>query len=97
MRKRVFQMRAFQLNDDKNRIYFRNYERIPAETELSNVIADLKKFKCKIGERQELATDDIFECSYEGRKFSIVFTGEEAFIYSDDYTVITALMILFNK
>lgn len=46
-------MKTFLLKNDKNRIYFRNYERISAEEELKKLQKILKEKNITIGRKHE--------------------------------------------
>lgn len=86
-------MKTFQLSEDENRIYFQNLSRIPAEEELSEVLKVLEAAGCKIGKASEMGLDDKYECKKDGMSFSVIFTGDEAFIHTEKKNIkaITAL------
>ena len=54
-------MKNFLLKNDKNRIYFRNYERISAEEELIKLQSILKKENISIGKKHETPMDDLYD------------------------------------
>lgn len=89
-------MKAFQMKDDENRIYFRNYERRPGEEELAEVMELLKKAGAKIGEKEEIADIDLYRCVWEDIPFDVIFTGEEAVIYADDKEDVNKLLEVFS-
>lgn len=84
------------MKDDENRIYFRNYERKPAEEELNTLVKELEAAGCQVGSKKAAGLDDTYECKKEGMSFSIVFTGEESFIYSGSKETIKNLMKIFE-
>ena len=76
-------MKAFLLKNDKNRIYFQNYERISAEEELIKLQSILKKENISIGKKHETLLDDLYDCEIDGNPFTIVRTEEETFLYAE--------------
>lgn len=89
-------MKAFKLSGDEKRIYFQNLNRIPAEEELAEVLKELKEAGCKIGAKEEAGLEDVYKCQRNGMAFNVIFTGEEAFIYSDKAKLIGELMEVFE-
>ena len=58
-------MKTFLLKNDKNRIYFQNYERISAEEELKKLQSILKEKNITIGRKHEMPVDDLYDCEIE--------------------------------
>ena len=54
-------MKIFLLKNDKNRIYFKNHERISAEEELIKLQSILKKENISIGKKHETPMDDLYD------------------------------------
>ena len=84
------------MKDEEQKIYFRNYERIPAERELDILIRELKSAGFQVGEKRITGLVDLYECKKDHIRFDIIFTGEESFVYSDDKEAIKILMELFK-
>lgn len=84
------------MNGDENRIYFRNYERRSGEEELAEVLDLLKEAGAKTGEKEELADIDLYRCTFEGKSFTVIFTGEEALIYADNKENVGRLLNIFS-
>lgn len=89
-------MKAFLLKNDKNRIYFQNYERISAEEELIKVQSILKKENISIGKKHETLLDDLYDCEIDGNPFTIVKTEEETFLYAECTDTIEKLLKIFD-
>lgn len=89
-------MKAFKLSGDEKRIYFQNLNRIPAEEELAEVLKELKEAGCKIGAKEGAGLEDMYKCQWKGMQFTVFYTGEEAFIYSDKARLIGELMKVFE-
>lgn len=89
-------MKNFLLKNDKNRIYFQNYERISAEEELKKVQSILKEKNIRIGRRRETPLDDLYDCEIYGKPFTIVRTEEETFLYAENTDTIEELLKIFE-
>ena len=89
-------MKAFLLKNDKNRIYFQNYERISTEEELIKLQSILKKENISIGEKHETPLDDLYDCEIDGNPFTIVRTEEETFLYAECTYTIEKLLKIFE-
>ena len=89
-------MKAFLLKNDKNRIYFQNYERISAEEELIKLQSILKKKNISIGRKHETPLDDLYDCEIDGNSFTIVKTEEETFLYAECMDTIKKLLKIFE-
>ena len=89
-------MKAFKLSGDEKRIYFQNLDQIPAEEELAAVLKELKAAGYQVSKPQEKGLDDVYACKKDGEQFEVVFTGEEAIIYSDKPKIIEGLMKIFE-
>lgn len=89
-------MKAFQMKDDENRIYFRNYERKLAEEELTTLVKELEAEGCQVSIKKAMGLEDIYEGSKEGMRFRIIFTGEESFIYSESKETIENILKIFE-
>lgn len=89
-------MNTFQIKNDYNRIYFRNYERKSGEDELAAVLDILEEAGCLLSEVKKLPTADIVNCKYRDIDFDVVFNGEEAFIYVSDTRNINEVVKIFN-
>lgn len=89
-------MKAFLLKNDKNRIYFQNYERISAEEELIKLQSILKKENISIGKKHETLLDDLYDCEIDGNPFTIVRTEEETFLYAECTYTIKKLLKIFE-
>lgn len=90
-------MKAFQIKDDEKRIYFRNMERRPAEEELDEAMDILRKEGCKVGKKQMYGLDDLYKCSIGNEAFNLIYTGEEAFLFSENKETIRKLLMMFEK
>ena len=89
-------MKIFLLKNDKNRIYFRNYERISTEEELIKLQSILKKENISIGKKHETPLDDLYDCEIDGNPFTIVRTEEETFLYAECTYTIKKLLKIFE-
>lgn len=89
-------MKVFLLKNDKNRIYFQNYERISAEEELKKLQSILKKENISIGKKHETPLDDLYDCEIDGNPFTIVRTEEETFLYAECTDTIEKLLKIFE-
>ena len=89
-------MKAFLLKNDKNRIYFQNYERILAEEELIKLQSILKEENISIGKKHETPLDDLYDCEIDGNPFTIVRTEEETFLYAECTYTIKKLLKIFE-
>ena len=89
-------MKSFLLKNDKNRIYFQNYERISAEEELIKLQSILKKENISIGKKHETPLDDLYDCEIDGNPFTIVRTEEETFLYAACTYTIKKLLKIFE-
>ena len=89
-------MKSFLLKNDKNRIYFQNYERISAEEELIKLQSILKKENISIGKKHETPLDDLYDCEIDGKSFNIVRTEEETFLYAECTYTIKKLLKIFE-
>ena len=89
-------MKTFLLKNDKNRIYFRNYERISAEEELKKLQNILKEKNITIGRKHETPLDDLYDCEMDGNPFTIVRTEEETFLYAESTDTIEKLLKIFE-
>lgn len=84
------------LENDKNRIYFRNYERISPEEELEKVLSVLRGNNCDIGVKRETPLDDLYDCKINGELFTIVRAEEETFLYAEKTKTIQKLLKIFE-
>ena len=89
-------MKTFLLKNDKNRIYFQNYERISAEEELKKLQSILKEKNITIGRKHEMPVDDLYDCEIDGKPFTIVRTEEETFLYAESTGTIEKLLKIFE-
>lgn len=89
-------MKIFLLKNDKNRIYFRNYERISTEEELIKLQSILKKENISIGKKHETPVDDLYDCEIDGNPFTIVRNEEETFLYAECTDTIEKLLKIFE-
>lgn len=85
------------MKNDKNRIYFKNYERISPEKELEKVLSVLRENDCEIGEKCETPLDDLYECRVKGEVFTVIRAEDEAFIYAEDFGTIQRLLQIFEQ
>lgn len=58
-----------------------NAERMPGEAVLNMFLRRLQESGCSIGVREELPTEDMFRCDYQGSSFRIY--------YDEDYSMIS--------
>ena len=89
-------MKIFLLKNDKNRIYFRNYERISAEEELKKLKSILKDKNITIGRKHETPVDDLYDCEIDGKSSTIVRAAEETFLYAECTDTIEKLLKIFE-
>ena len=89
-------MKAFKVSGDEKRIYFQNLNRIPAEEELAAVLKELRAAAYKVSKPKEIGLDDIYTCKKGDEQFEVLFTGEEAIIYSEDPKILEGLMEIFK-
>lgn len=80
-------MKAFFLGDDRNHVWFQNLERVPLDEELRNVMDELRKHGCMIGQKKELATTDIYPCKIGPYTFDLCYDetddGVSLFVEND--------------
>lgn len=89
-------MKAFQLDNDKKHIYFRNLERRPGEEELQECIDIIQDSGGTVGEKNETPLADLYSCKVGKMSFTILFTGEEALISADNEADVAGIMKIFE-
>lgn len=90
-------MKAIRFSEDEKRIYFQNLNRIPPREELAAVLKVLKDAGYKIDKPQDLCLAEVYACKKGDEQFEVLFTYEEAIIYSDEPRILDGLMGIFRE
>lgn len=88
-------MKTFLLKNDKNRIYFQNYENF-GRGRAGKITKYFKKEKYQIGRKHETPLDELYDCEMDGNPFTIVRTEEETFLYAECTYTIKKLLKIFE-
>ena len=91
-------MKTFQLPEDEQRLYFRNFDRKSDDEEFENIIRILRNANCWLGEPTMGPDADLIPGRILDGKFSVVRTidGDGTFIYSEEKTTINLLREIFE-
>lgn len=91
-------MKAFFLGDDRKHVWFQNLERVPLSEEFRNVINELKKHGCTVGQKKELATVDLYSCRIGSYEFDLCYdeTDDGVSLYVENSDALRELEQIFE-